>query len=202
MRTYGLAIAVWFVFAAITARAERFEIEAGDEANLVKFQSKAPMESFTGKTSSVSGHIEFDPAAIGDSVDVLVRVDLASLDTGISLRNQHMRDNHLHTETYPHATFRGATVIEGGGSVLAAGAQVRFVIEGTMNLHGVERRIRVPVTVSAVEEDRTRVRIRSEFDVFLADYDIPRPKFLFLKLDEKQRIQLDLYATAAVTVTR
>ena len=202
MRSKRVVITVSFVLAAASVRAERFEIDPADKANLVRFESKAPMESFDGRTHRVSGYINLDPAAIGDSVDAFVQVEMASLDTGISLRNKHMRENHLDTDSYPYATFRGVRIVEGAAGALAPGVEVPLIVEGTMNLHGVERRIRVPATVALPTEGEPRLRITSEFEIYLADYEISRPKFLFLKLDEKQRIQLELYATAPGAATR
>ncbi|MBK9304990.1 MAG: YceI family protein [bacterium] len=41
-------------------------------------------------------------------------VDLAALDTGIGLRNRHMRENHLETDRFPQAVFRGARILKPG----------------------------------------------------------------------------------------
>src|SRR5690606_23312653 len=101
-----LAIALCIGLAGV-ASAARYEIVPGDP-NEVTFVSKAPLETFDGSTKQIRGRIEIDPQALGDSITVEVSVDLASLDTGIELRNQHMRENHLHTEKHPEAVFRGA----------------------------------------------------------------------------------------------
>ena len=48
---------------------------------------------------------EREPAILAGG-DIVVRVS----DTGIGMRNTHMRENHLETETYPVATFTGGRI--------------------------------------------------------------------------------------------
>ena len=57
----------------------------------VVFNVEDNVDPFDGKTSKVTGTITADPAAPGQA-QLEVSVDLASLDTGNNLRNQHMRD--------------------------------------------------------------------------------------------------------------
>ena len=62
-------------------------------------------------------------------------------------------------------------------------------IEGEFELHGVHRRLRLPVTVSLDEEaGRARLKIECHFQVSLADYKIARPQFLVMKLSDLQEI--------------
>jgi len=180
-------------------RAERFDIspEAGDSH--VVFESKAPMETFEGRTNRVSGSI--DPAADAEGVIALrVAVDMASLDTGISLRDRHMRENHLHTDEHPEATFDGATVIEGDAAALSGDGDHDVTLEGDFTLHGVTRTIQVPVRISRTSVDgEPRIHLTCEFQVTLPDYEIPRPRMLMLKLNETQKIHVDLWAAPAAS---
>jgi len=109
------------------ASPERYVVRGGDEGSTVEFVSKAAMETFKGKTRAVSGTLRLDPAALVDTLTISISVDLASLDTGIALRNRHMRENHLHTDRFPLATFEGARIVEGGGA-LEAGQSRRVTL--------------------------------------------------------------------------
>jgi len=179
-----------------TAAAERFAVTPGAEGNLVTFESKAMMETFHGKTDQIDGYVEIDPAAVGDSVHVYLKVDMASLDTGISMRNRHMRENHLETDRYPHAIFRGAAVIEGAGAALAPGSPARFTVAGTMELHGVTQPLQASVEVALETDGGRRLRVKTDFPITLPDYEIARPKFLLLKLGETQLVTVELVAEA------
>ena len=164
----------------------------GGEESEVVFVSKAPMETFEGKTRRVSGSVALDPNAVDGEIEIVVTVDMASLDTGIGMRNDHMRKNHLHTKEYPEAVFRGAKVTEGSGGAVGA-EPVAVTIQGEMDLHGVQRTIEVEARLSLESDDSgPLLRLTSEFPVTLADYDIPRPGFLLMKLGETQTVRIDL----------
>jgi polyisoprenoid-binding protein YceI len=140
----------------------------------------------------VTGRISVDPAQVGDSVVVYIEVDMASLDTGLGKRDQHMRDNHLETKKYPKAVFQGAT-LRGGSGVALTGTPAKFEIEGAFTLHGVTRRLRT--TVEVVLKDARTIEFKTEFPVALPDHKIERPKFLFLKLAEVQQVAVTGTAT-------
>jgi polyisoprenoid-binding protein YceI len=162
------------------------------EPSLVSFLSKAPMEKFEGKTRQVSGRIQVDLAELAAGASVEVHVDLASLDTGLKKRNAHMCDNHLEVEKYPEAVFKADQVLNAPTRAIGPGESVDFKLKGSFSLHGVTRDIEVPVELSVGADGS--LHVKSHFQVKLADYEINRPKFLVLKLDEVQRVSVDLLA--------
>ena len=187
VRAGGSLVVLALLFGSTgVAFAASYEIVPGDP-NEVTFVSKAPLETFDGSTKQIRGHIEIDPQALGDSITVEVSVDLKSLDTGIELRNQHMRENHLHTDKHPDVVFRGAHVVGDRPSSLSPGAPTALTLAGSFSLHGVTKRVELPVVLT-LHPETGAIDVTSEFVVYLADYDIPRPKMLFVKLDEKQTV--------------
>lgn len=177
--------------------AARFEIVPGKDQR-VEFESKAPMETFRGKTQDVRGFFVLDPAALADSIAVEVRVDLASLDTGLEMRNKHMRDNHLETDRFPLAVFRGGRVGSVASRALAPDAPLAFVLTGELELHGMRQAIELPVEIRQVtHEAGQRLRVTTHFQVKLSDFGIARPKMLLLKLDEVQHVTVELIAVSA-----
>jgi polyisoprenoid-binding protein YceI len=178
----------------VSAPAAQFKITSGAEGNLIRFESKAPMESFEGSTKSISGTLAIDPAAIGDSLNMVVEVDLATFDTGIKLRNQHMCENHFHTKEFPKSTFRGGKVLKGAGSSLVDGKEHEILLEGVLDLHGVQKTIQAPVKLTYSAEPAA-VRISTTFMVKLSEYEIPRPQMLFMKLSEDQKVTATMVAT-------
>jgi polyisoprenoid-binding protein YceI len=195
MRKIIIATALATLLVASTSLAEEFILESGDEGNLVTFFSKAPMESFEGKTDQISGSINVELANLSASAQIEVRVDLSSLDTGMQLRNKHMCENHLETDKFPEAIFRAERLLKAPIQPLIAGGNAEFLLAGTMSLHGVTRELQVPVSVSCRELDgRLKLDVVTEFEITLSDYEIKRPKFLVLKLNETQRVEIRLSA--------
>jgi len=166
----------------------RYEIGEGSE---IVFESKAPLDSFEGRTKSVRGWFEADLDAPADSVALEVVVDLATFDTGIGKRNQHMRENHLETDRYPRAWFRGGAVEavrrEEGALVVA--------LRGMLDLHGVVRPLVCDVTIRP--QDDGSVAVATDFVVLLSDHDIERPRFLVMKLADEQKVAVRLKARPA-----
>jgi len=192
LRHASLLLVLTSCLGALPALADEFVIRPGQDKNLVVFQSRATLETFEGKTRQVSGSLSLDPANLGDSITVHLEVDLASLDTGIPLRNKHMRENHLDTSKYPKAVFDGARILEASSRALEPTKALKVRIAGRFDLHGVSREIEVPVEVVRAADGTLRVTTR--FDVALADYRIDRPGFLMLKLEEIQHVTVQVTA--------
>jgi polyisoprenoid-binding protein YceI len=191
-----LAMGILVAGARATGAGE-FVVRPGGE-NKVVFVSKATVEGFEGKTKQLEGRLALDPANLGDTVSVHLEVDLASLDTGIAKRNQHMRENHLETAKYPKAVFDGIAVHGPAGARLEPGKPDTLDIEGTFTLHGVSRRLRIQVQATYdPKPGGARIAFHTTFPVTLADYAISRPEFLFLKLAETQQVRVDGVAVAA-----
>ncbi len=180
------ALAVWAPSQAATAR---WQVRPG-EGTRVEFVSKAPLETFTGKTSQVSGACTCDLGKLAGEVTLAVAVDMATLDTGLSKRNQHMRENHLHTDRYPQAWLRGGVLKAVGATALPVGGAVSVEFSGELDLHGVRRPVVVPLQLTRPTE--TSLVVRGEFPVRLADFGIPRPQVLLMKLAEEQRVRVSI----------
>lgn len=196
MRIVLAALALAIAWASPSSAA-KFVVKPGG-SNKVVFVSQAPTEKFEGKTNRLDGWLALDMDGLGDSINVHLEVDMASLDTGIAKRNQHMRENHLETDKYPTARFDGATVSVGAGAKLDAGAPVRFEVEGTFSLHHVSRRIHIPITASYVAaKEGGQISFSTSFPVSLSDYNISRPQFLFMKLAEVQQVRVSGVGTLA-----
>ncbi len=178
-----------------TADAERFTIDPDSKETLVRFVSKAPLETFEGLTSVVTGYARVNPLDMRDSVDIRVDVDLASFDTGLALRDRHMKENHLETDLFPLATFAGGALIQPHADKLMEGRKHSFEVEGEFTLHGVTRPVVLPVEVTLSRADgRSILHITGRFELKLSDYGIARPKFLIMKLNDTQIIEVHLVA--------
>lgn len=190
MRLYSRAAGALAVAALATAPvigAVEYHVDRASD-NLVRFISDAPIEDFEGVTDRIDGYSLLPEGAFKQDTDykaseLYFEVDLASLDTGIGLRNRHMRENYLHTDKFPYATYSGRvmSVTRGQGDIY------RVVSEGQMNIHGVSRALKVEGTFT---EHGDRLVVECAFEVNLEDYDIEVPSLMFLKINEI--IELDL----------
>jgi len=183
-------VALLIAVGAPPARATSFLV-VPDAGSRVQFLSKAPMETFSGKTRSLQGNVTLDPDSLGDSLRVVVEVEMASLDTGIDMRNRHMRENHLHTDQYPKAIFRGGRLADLSSPQLTPGTPVTGTLAGTLELHGTTRPVEIPFEMTLAGGS---LHVTCRFEISLADYGIPRPQFLVMRLDDVQRVTVELEA--------
>ncbi len=190
------------VFATTLLAAPRTYTVTSDGKNYAMFSSEATLETVHGRTTKVSGTIEADPASVS-AAKVDVAIDLASLDTGISMRNEHMRDRFLNVEKFPTATFKSVSVT--GPNTVAANKPVEISVTGDMTVHGVTKRITVPVRVVMIPESELTkssrgagdwIHATTEFAIKLSDYGIDVPQALVMKLSDSLSVKLDLFANA------
>ncbi len=161
--------------------------------NQVKFTSIAPLETIVGVTDQINGSLHFDPGDMTDTVMAEFSVDMTSLDTGNKTRNEHMRDNHLETDQFPVSKFVLNSLGSVSGRKLEHHVPKTFKAVGEFSLHGVTNIIEPHIT-AIWDKDKKSIDILAKFDLFLASYNIPRPQFLVMKLDEKQSVEISFTA--------
>lgn len=184
---HRILITIGLLVLPLLAQAGTWVVAQGSQ---VVFTSSAPMESFEGRTDRISGDLVCVPADGSGDVTLRMEVDLASLDTGIGLRNRHMRENHLETDTYPTAVFTGGTVVKGDLRDLRPGATTHLEVQGVIDLHGVSRELTVPADVTMGADGS--LRVSAAFVVKLSDHEIDRPRFLVMKLADEQEVAVEL----------
>ena len=144
------------------------------------FTSTAPLLEFKGTSSHLNGLIKLDE----NLVDFYL--DLNTLDTGIDLRNRHMRESYLETAKFPFAEFTGKIVTQ---IDLDRNEPQIAVVNGIFKLHGVQKQITVEGTITP-NQDGT-INIKAKWEVLLEDYNIERPRVVFYELSDIQTISID-----------
>ncbi|HWE23369.1 MAG TPA: YceI family protein [Myxococcales bacterium] len=131
-----------------------------------------------GKSSAVS--LEEDASA------VTFNVPLAPIDTGIELRNRHLREM-LQAEKFPAATLR------------VSRSEVKFPEErepaegnarGDLTLHGQSRPVEVHYRAERSAAGITKVHGSLQFD--MRDFAIVRPSYLGVSVAPEVQVDVDL----------
>jgi len=154
--------------------------------NLVKFVSDAPIEDFEGITNRIDGYMYHEGSELTEKSELYFEVDLNSLDTGIGLRNRHMRENYLETDHFPFTHFKGKII----SIAMADDNTISVEAEGTIFIHGVEKPLNVKANLIKQENG---YRIQANFIVKLSDFQIDIPSIMFYKIDENMDLHLDFY---------
>lgn len=165
-----------FIFTLQEAQSQTFVADDG----YVEFVSSAPLLEFTGKSDHLTGMIDFDE----NLADFYV--DLTTLDTGINLRNNHMRDSYLETDDFPFAEFTGSLIdpydFEKGG-------KQEVMVAGTFRIHGVEQEMEIK---GSLTKNGNEIDLQANWTVLLEDHDIRRPRVVFYELAQEQKVSISI----------
>lgn len=160
-------------------------------ANSASFHAEDTYDSFDGKTSDVTGTIVADAAnTAGSSVQLTINMD--SLDTGNSLRNKEMRGRYLETDKFGTATFKSVSIT--GQAAIGPNQPVMFNVTGDMTLHGVTKRLTIPVRIVLTADNR--VHAISTFQVHMPDFDIKVPHNILVTVNDLVPVWLDVWGVA------
>jgi polyisoprenoid-binding protein YceI len=180
-----IAVAALAAAPALFAQSKTYDVKNGT----AEFHAEDTYDSFDGKTSKVSGTIVADPAKATAST-VAITVDLSSLDTGNSLRNKEMKELYLHTAKFPTATFKSVSVA--GPESIAANKPADVNVTGDFTLHGVTKRMTIPVHVTLVADGR--IHAISNFKVHMPDFGIDVPHNILVTVEDNVPVRLDVWA--------
>jgi polyisoprenoid-binding protein YceI len=127
--------------------------------------------SFDARTTLLSGAL----TANGSSAfDGSLAVDLRTLDTGVSLRNEHLRGTYLEVDKGPG--FDRAVVSDIVLKGLNPEApQGKGTFAGSLTLHGATKPVTGPVDVRPAGSG---LRVKASFPLNLSDYSIAEPRYL------------------------
>jgi polyisoprenoid-binding protein YceI len=145
---------------------------------------------FETKTTAISGTVSSAPAPPG-ALDGELSVDLSSLDTGIELRNTHLREKYL--EVARGAEFANAVLSAVRlDKAVAPTFRGQTPFTGTLLLHGTRR----PVAGQAdIRPEGNDVRVVASFPVRLDDYGIATPRYLGVGVKNEVQVKVSLVAT-------
>ena len=159
--------------------------------NMVKFVSDAPIEDFEGVTSSIDGYLYWEGDDFLNQSELYFEVDLNTVDTGIGLRNRHMRENYLHTDKFPKTHFTAKLIKVDKKSE----TEYEVEAEGKFFVHGVEKQKKISGKLQKIDNDKYKVS--TNFIVALSDYNIEVPSIMFYKIDENMDLFVEFYLMKA-----
>lgn len=187
IRSLTLAAAATLTLAgAALAASTTFHVNDQVGRNSVTFTSEAPLEDIVGTTNQITGHLEFDPMHPDKGGKGMLTVPVASLDTGIPLRDEHLRSAAwLDAEGHPEITME-ITGLQKVTKVKSGDGFHTFdvVATGTFTARGKSRPIEVAARLTYLaESEQTKalmpgdlLAVRASFDVTLADFGVTGPE--------------------------
>ena len=153
-------------------------------SGMLSFDGHATLGDFTGTTRTVTGQLTGAPEI--SSVRGWVEAPVESLKTGDRKRDKDLNKS-MESSKYPNLRFDLNSIT----AKQSAGDSIPVTLHGTLNIHGVTRRLELPGTI--VFKGQT-ARVRTDFPLNLKEYGIGGlSKMLgMLKMHENIEVHVDL----------
>jgi polyisoprenoid-binding protein YceI len=131
----------------------------------IQFSSDTPMEKI--EAVNKSGTAVLDTKTGRMEWKVLIKNFLFEK----ALMQEHFNENYMESSKFPNATFKGEIANLGDVNFTKDG-KYNVRAKGKMNIHGVERDVEIPGTLTV---SGSAVKVSSNFSVAVADYGISVP---------------------------
>jgi len=138
----------------------------------MSFFSATPMEDIDATSSKGVSAINLKTGAI------YFKVPVNSFKFKKQLMEEHFNENYLESDKYPNAEFKGKIV---DNVDLHKDGTYNVTVEGTLNMHGVDKAYREKATVTVQDGKPTA---SSKFNVKLADHKIKIPTIVVKNIAE------------------
>lgn len=126
-----------------------------------------------GRTNQVSGSLTIQDTTL---LSTDFEIDVASIKSDSSKRDEQFTGNIMDTATYPTANFRLLTPID-LGTIPVAGQKITATAIGELTLHGVTNQVSFDITATI---DNGIIGVLGSIDITFADYGIANPSNPFV----------------------
>lgn len=131
----------------------------------VKFFSDAPLEDIEAVNNQVSSKINMENG------DFAFLVPIKGFQFEKALMQEHFNENYMESGKFPNGTFTGKITNLDDIDINKDGEYIA-TFSGTMNIHGVERKISEPATITV---KGGKVMLETKFNIRPEDYGIKIP---------------------------
>lgn len=180
-------LSFFIIFQIATAKAMTLVAEKGSTSFLavgrpsalkIKGQGEGPTGELTLKKALEKTGDEF--VLTGDAI-----LNLESLNTGISLRDQHMKEKYLEVHKYKLAKLKFLKAVVPTEKILKGG---ELNLVATLELHGHENPVEVKMNISPKGDE---ILSHTQFKLKLSDYGIVTPKYLGVIVADEVSVTAD-----------
>jgi polyisoprenoid-binding protein YceI len=141
-----------------------------------------PHNEAVGNTNSVAGDLKIRTGAAPLVAEMNITVDLRTLQSDSSRRDNYIQRNSLQTDTYPYATFVSAST-EGLPANYTDGQTIQFRLIGNMTMHGKTNGEAFAVEGKVLGNTITGTATSS---IYMTDFDIQPPNLANIAISENQ----------------
>lgn len=150
------------------------------EVGKVEFKTKGwpNLVTIKGKGNGATGTLTETDGKVSGTLTF----DLTSLNTGIDLRDDHMKNKYLQVNEHPTAKLTLTDVS------VPKGLDGDFKFTGTLELHGQKKAVSGK---AELDKDDNQIEIEAEIPIKLGDFNIDIPSYKGITVAEKVTIQFE-----------
>lgn len=180
---------IFFILSPPHGLAATYEVVPGESSAEFLAVGRPSMLKIRGKSASPSGKIELNGAAATG----LISVDLDQFETGIDLRNRHMKEKYLQTGSPNNkiAKIKITKIALPTDAPNKGGKFTNIPFTGILSLHGVDREIS---GTANLELSASNLLATAKFSIQLGDYKIDIPSYAGVKVAENVEIEATIKA--------
>jgi polyisoprenoid-binding protein YceI len=194
LRALSAIIAAFAICVDAVGAEQTYKIGGTPAQRIVQVESDTEIETFTAKSSVVSGAIRFDPAKRTGSGKI--SVEARSLDTGIAKRNDQLHGpEFLDAAKFPAITFESTRVRWVKGD--------EYEVTGRFTLRGITKTVTATVLAKHLKaSDATRkaglkgdaLQVKVTFKIMLAEFGIKSPQTYVTDFPNEVKVAMTVIA--------
>lgn len=153
----------------------------------ISFLASSTLHTVKGSVKKFKGKVLFpapDEPSLGS---VVLEIEAQSLDTNHEARDKKIREDCLEVARFTMIRFKSLEIRSGRQSG-------KVEVLGLLDLHGVQKRILIPVDYTYIPP---AFHVKGKTIVKLSDFQIPEPRFLFLRVKDEVEIEFDIQASSS-----
>ena len=143
-----------------------------------------------GTTSAISGSIYLTEAGLYTDLPSKFTVQLSTLKSDESLRDNFIKQNTLQTSKYPDAVFT-VEGVDGFPASYTANQQVQWTLNGTLSVHGVDKSVTWTVLARQAGDTLTAT---ADTDIKFTDFGMNPPNVQIAKAKDAIHLQIVMVA--------
>ena len=163
----------------------------------ISFSVSSTLHPVRGEAKKFGGKIVLSSLKDPSTGRLTLDIEASSLDTNHGARNKKMWDSCLEVGRFPMIRFQSLELLNGPKSY-SPGQTGRGEVLGLLELHGVQKKIVVPVDYKYTEEG---VHGQGKVIIKRSDFKIPEPKLLFLGVGDEIEIVFNIQAIAVAPLS-
>lgn len=144
---------------------------------------KPAMLKIKGQSDELTSNVTL----IDGSLNAQLDLPLKTLTTGLSLRDEHMKEKYLQIAQYPNATLVIQKLILPATLELLSQKSESQSFTGDLSLHGITRK--VTGTYSLIKMSAGHYRVKAEYEINLSNFNIEIPTYVGIKVADKVGVQ-------------